>query len=107
MGNFLWQDILDCKPEVLFIAGVDFFASKKKVFDIGDGYSEYVPGYLTPKIIKEADRVNIGKTEDSHNFLINARYTDFLRREYKNFCMSKTTHDLLDNILVGKATQRD
>jgi len=107
MGNFLWQDILDCDPEIFFIFGVDFFANRKAKFDINDNYPEYYPGYLTPAIMDEGNRVNVGKIEDAHNFLENAKYTDFLRKQYKNFCMEKSIHDLLDGILAGKVNQRD
>ena len=57
MGLYLIQDILNCNPESLMVTGIDFFISKKKVFE-HDNYREYYPGYLPDKIREQGNRIN-------------------------------------------------
>lgn len=104
MGSYIYTDILRCNPKEFFLTGVDFFASKKKVFEY-DNYKEYLPGYLPEKIRVEGNKINIGKTEDGHNFLENAKYIYGLYLENENFKMMKETEELLKGIVNGKIQQ--
>lgn len=73
MGVFIIEDILECKPKELHLTGIDFFESKKKVFE-HDNYQEYLDGYLPPKIREQGNVINKGKKEDGHNQYTNTLY---------------------------------
>lgn len=73
MGLFIFEDILKFNPKQLYVTGIDFFKSKKQVFEI-DNYKEYLDGYLPEKIVNQGNKINLGKTKDGHNQLANTRY---------------------------------
>lgn len=104
MGAYIYTDILKQNPKEFMLLGVDFFASKKKVFE-HDNYSEYIPGYLPDKIRHEGNKINVGKTEDGHNFYDNAEYIHDLYNKYENFKMLDSTAKLLEDIVNGKVKQ--
>jgi hypothetical protein len=73
MGCYIIQDILDNNPSELYLTGIDFFVSKKPVFE-HDNYREYIPGYLPERIRKQGNEINKGKTKDSHDQYSNTKY---------------------------------
>lgn len=104
MGCFIYTDILKYNPKELFVAGVDFFASKKKVFE-HNNYQEYFPGYLPPKIVKQGNRINAGKKEDGHSFLGNANYIYRLYTRYNNFKIHDVSLRILNGIVSNEVKQ--
>lgn len=104
MGAYIYTDILNEKPKEFLLLGVDFFASKKKVFE-HNNYREYLPGYLPKRIREEGNKINVGKTEDGHNFYDNAKYIYDLYNDNKNFRMLESTKELLEGIINGKVSQ--
>jgi hypothetical protein len=105
MGVILAYDILLRRPKVFEMTGIDFFASRKKVFE-HDNYREYVPGYLPDKIRIQGNKINRGKTEDGHDFLGNARYFDRLRKKYSQLTFPPFVAEILDGILRGGICQK-
>lgn len=95
-GPMIYLDILQFKPEKLFITGVDFFASKKAKFE-HDNYDEYIEDYLPKKIRTIGNVINRGKTKDGHSFVGNAQYIMSLFESYPNL----KTHEFIYNILKG------
>lgn len=67
MGPIIMYDISECIPAEFSVVGIDFYSSS------GDDYSAYVPGYITEKIQKENERLNIGQGM-GHDIKDNARY---------------------------------
>lgn len=105
MGCFIYTDLLNCRPKELHVTGVDFFASKKKVFEIGN-YQEYVPGYLPDKIAEIGNIINVGKKADGHDFRASARYIWDLKQKYKNFTMPQFVEEILNGIVAGEIDQQ-
>ena len=105
MGSFIYTDILDQAPKELMVTGVDFFASKMKVFQTGN-YQEYVDGYLPDKIVKQGNIINQGKTEDGHDFIGNAKYIHSLYEQFENFAFPEEILNILTGIIKGEVTQR-
>ncbi len=106
MGLFLIHDLLKFNPKELFITGLDFFASRNPKFEV-DCYNEYVDGYLPKKILDVANKINVGKEKDSHNFLQNANYFYKLFKNNKNLKTNDFIYELLENIINGKINQGD
>lgn len=106
MGLFIVNDILMAKPAELFITGIDFFASKKPVFEPGN-YGEYVPGYLPGAIVEQGNRINSGKKEDAHNFFENAKYFYDLFAKHQNFKTDDFIYELLVKIIRREVQQGD
>jgi len=106
MGNYIIYDLLMCEPELLYMTGVDFFASKNPAF-IYDNYQEYIDGYLPQKIRTQGNVINIGKKEDGHDFNGNAKYFYDLFMKHKNFKTDDFILDLLYGIVQGKIKQGD
>lgn len=104
MGAYIYTDILKQNPKEFMLLGVDFFASKKAVFQ-HDNYQEYIDGYLPDKIRIEGNKINVGKTSDGHNFLDNAKYIYDLYCRYDNFLMLDSTRELLEGIVNGEIEQ--
>jgi hypothetical protein len=73
MGCYLIQDILQCKPAELYLTGIDFFATKKPVFE-HDNYQEYLPAYLPQRIREQGNRINKGKKADGHDQKSNTKF---------------------------------
>lgn len=73
MGCYLIQDILQCRPNSLYLTGIDFFESKKQVFE-HDNYREYLNGYLPNRIREQGNRINKGKKTDGHDAKSNTRF---------------------------------
>lgn len=104
-GVFLTVDILRYRPRRLHLTGIDFFASRRPVFK-SDQYDEYIDGYLTDKIREEGNRINVGKSEDAHDFLGNAKYFKELFDENKGVLTTEDDiYELLCGIVVGKIRQ--
>lgn len=99
MGCFLIADILRFNPAQLHVTGIDFYASKKQVFE-HDNYREYLPGYLTPKIRAAGNKINAGKTKDGHDQYSN---TLFIQKKYEQGLVSMS-----DNLkkLMYEITER-
>jgi hypothetical protein len=107
MGAFIYTDILAKGPAELHIMGVDFFVSRKPKFE-HDCYREYVDGYLPDRIREQGNRINVGKKEDAHNFLGNAKYQFELFNQYKGIVqMPQQQWDLLHGIVEGRIKQGD
>lgn len=104
MGAYIFNDILRCNPMSLTVHGIDFFASKKKVFE-NDNYGEYVNGYLPDKIRVQGNKINVGKKEDGHNFYTNADYIYKLYQEYDNFLMPDYIESILKSIVNREIDQ--
>ena len=104
MGAYIYTDILKQEPKEFFLIGVDFFASKKRVFE-HDNYQEYLDGYLPDKIRNEGNKINVGKKEDGHNFYDNAKYIYDLYKSHDNFKMMVKTRELLEGIVDGRIEQ--
>lgn len=100
MGCYLIQDIINCNPSELHLTGIDFFASKKPVFEI-DNYREYLPGYLPDKIRKQGNKINLGKTKDGHNQYENTKFIYKLLTESKIITMPDFIRDIMSDILNG------
>lgn len=104
MGMYLIQDILNCNPESLMVTGIDFFISKKKVFE-HDNYREYYPGYLPDKIREQGNRINAGKVEDGHNLHdANKIMFDLFKQGAIQF--PQYIADLLKDIIDGNIKQQ-
>ena len=105
MGLYLIRDILNCKPKSLTVTGIDFFISKKKVFE-HDNYQEYFPGYLPDKIREQGNRINAGKVEDGHNLTdANKIMFDFYNKGMIQF--PEYVRDILFGIIDGSLRQHD
>lgn len=105
MGSFIYTDILDQAPAELYVTGVDFFASKMKVFKTGN-YQEYIDGYLPDKVVKQGNIINQGKTEDGHDFIGNAKYMYSLYKEFNNFVLPDDILEILTGIVNGEVKQK-
>lgn len=105
-GLFLCADILNQKPKEFYYTGVDFFASKKPVFQVNN-YREYLPGYLPKNIVGTGNRINAGKKQDGHNFIANAKYFYDMFKKNDNFKTDDFILDLLYGIVNGKIKQGD
>lgn len=106
MGNFIIWDILKCIPSQVYLTGLDFFASKNPKF-VHNNYQEYLEGYLPDKIRKQGNVINIGKNEDGHDFLGNAKWFYNLFLTHKNLKTEDFILDLLYEIVSGKVKQGD
>lgn len=106
MGSILATDILRLRPKEFHMCGVDFFASRKKVFE-HDVYREYLPGYLTDKIREQGNRINVGKTRDAHGFYENADYLKQLYDKYPAFTLPDYLEELLNKIVNREIDQGD
>lgn len=106
MGSYILYDLLLCAPSKLHVTGIDFFASKKPVFE-HDNYKEYLEGYLPDKIRQVGNRINIGKIQDGHNFYGNAKFFNVLLDRFPNLQTDIFIKVLLKDILVGKVKQGD
>lgn len=73
MGVFIINEIIKNKPVTFYLTGIDFFSSKKQVFE-KDNYREYLDGYLPEKIINQGNIINQGKTADGHNQYENTKF---------------------------------
>jgi len=104
MGCFIFADLLSFKPKELYITGVDFFLSKKKVFE-HDNYQEYLNGYLPPNIRMQGNEINAGKKDDGHNMLENTKYIYGLFQKYKNVKTDPFIFDLMHGIIDGRMVQ--
>lgn len=104
MGAFIFTDLLQMQPKELFVTGIDFFASKKRVFEV-DNYREYLTGYLPKKIQNQGNRINIGKKEDGHNMLENTMYIHDLFQKHNNFKMSEELQELMHGVVSGEIKQ--
>lgn len=105
MGSYIFTDILKGQPKELYITGIDFFASKKKVFE-HNNYQEYFPGYLPEKIRIQGNAINKGKTEDGHNFKGNAGYIHKLWKENDNMIFPDYVEEILLGIMNGSIEQK-
>ena len=106
MGNYIIYDLLKWEPAELYMTGIDFFASKNPAF-VHDNYQEYLDGYLPPRIREQGNIINVGKMEDGHDFLGNAKYFYNLFRQHRNFKSDDFILDLLHGIVEGKIRQGD
>lgn len=104
MGVYLFQDIINHNPKELFVTGIDFFISKKKVFE-HDNYQEYLPNYLPDKIRNQGNRINIGKKEDGHNVKDNTKYIYDLWTSGK-ISMPGFISDIMIKIIKGELQQQ-
>jgi len=105
MGAYIFTDILKYNPKELYVTGIDFFASKKKVFE-HDNYNEYYPGYLPDKIRLQGNIINKGKTEDGHNFKGNAGYIYHLWKQHDNMKFPPYIQEILEGIIDGEVEQK-
>jgi hypothetical protein len=105
MGAYIFTDILNCEPKQLYITGIDFFASKKEVFE-HDNYQEYFPGYLPDKIRIQGNAINKGKTEDGHSFKGNAGYIHKLWKDHDNMVFPNFIENILIGIIEGRIKQK-
>src|SRR4030042_2399217 len=103
-GLYLAIDLLNQNPDELYYTGVDFFASRKPVFE-HNNYQEYLPGYLPDNIREQGNKINAGKTKDGHDFFGNATYFYKLFQENVNFKSDDFILDLLYGIANGKIKQ--
>jgi hypothetical protein len=106
MGNYIIQDLLDQQPEVLYMTGMDFFASKNPTF-VHDDYHEYLDGYLPPNIRSQGNIINKGKLVDGHNFDGNARFFYDIFQKNNNLKTDRFIQDLLNDIVEGRVKQGD
>jgi hypothetical protein len=104
MGAYILQDLIDCEAKSITFTGVDFFSSKKACFE-HDNYQEYIDGYLPDKIRTQGNQINVGKTEDGHNFDENANF-------FHSHCqVGRVSFDndvnlILDKIVKGELKQK-
>jgi hypothetical protein len=103
-GSLICEDILQYNPKELYITGIDFFASRKPVFEI-DNYQEYIEGYLPRKIQLKGNILNKNKKSDGHDFLGNAKYIYSLFLKNQNFKTDSFIYALLKKI-VNKEIQQ-
>lgn len=92
-------------PAEIHLTGVDFFASKKKVFE-HDNYQEYLAHYLPPKIRNEGNKINKGKKSDGHNMLSNTKFIYKLFQETGKITMPDFIYDIMIGIVQGKIKQK-
>ena len=105
MGCFIFTDLIRFKPRELYITGVDFFASKKKVFE-HDNYQEYLNDYLPPNIRAQGNAINVGKSDDGHNMIENTKYIYNLFQKYPNMKTDDFIYKLMEDIVNGKRIQK-
>ena len=105
MGAYIFHDIISQRPKELHLTGIDFFLSKKKVFE-HDNYQEYVSGYLPDRIRNQGNLINEGKTEDGHNQLENTKFIYNLCKQNKNITMPDFIRETMVGIVKGKLKQR-
>lgn len=103
-GLYLCIDLLNQNPDELYYTGIDFFVSRKPMFEY-DNYQEYLPGYLPEKARKQGNIINMGKKVDAHDFFGNARYFFDLFMHNKNFKTDDFILDLLYGIIEGRIKQ--
>ena len=104
MGCYLIQDILQYKPKELHVCGIDFFLSKKKVFE-HDNYQEYLKDYLPNPIREEGNRINVGKTEDGHSQYENTKFIYDLFMSNPVLSMPENIRELMIGIVSKKLSQ--
>ena len=104
MGCFILTDLISLKPKELYITGVDFFASKKKVFE-HDNYQEYLDDYLPPNIRAQGNAINIDKMDDGHSMMENTKYIYNLFQKYKNMKTDGFIYELMEDVVNGKRRQ--
>lgn len=105
MGCYIVRDILDHNPAELHLTGIDFFLSKKKVFE-HDNYSEYIDGYLPDKIRHQGNKINAGKRSDGHNQMSNTKYIHKLYHETGRITTPGFIRDIMEGIVSGSMSQR-
>jgi len=105
MGAYILTDLIKCQPKQLYVTGIDFFASKKAIFE-HNNYQEYYPGYLPEKIRIQGNVINKGKKEDGHNFKGNAGYIHKLWKDHKNLVFPNFIENILTGIIEGRVEQK-
>jgi len=103
-GSFLMYDILQYNPKELYVTGIDFFASRKPVFE-EDNYQEYLSGYLPRKIELKGNILNKNKKEDGHDFYGNAKFMYDLFTKNNNFIFDDFVEALLKKIVNKEIKQ--
>lgn len=105
MGTMILTDILRFRPAELYVTGVDWFASRKPVFE-HDNYREYLPTYLPDRIRAKGNIINAGKQKDGHDFYGNADYFYHLFSQYPG-CLRTDANlkDLLERIVRREVKQ--
>ena len=103
-GIALFQDIANQNPKEFWITGIDFFVSKKKEFE-HNNYKEYLTNYLPDKIREQGNKINIGKTEDGHDFYENAKYIYEELFNRNRVAFPDFIRDLLISIVEGRRVQ--
>lgn len=103
MGAYILQDLIMREPKQIFVTGIDFFQSKRKVFK-HDDYREYLDGYLPAKIREQGNRINVGKTEDGHSQLENTKFIHSLWLSGRLLFPPKIL-SLMTDIVDGKKAQ--
>ncbi|HUT63706.1 MAG TPA: hypothetical protein VMZ04_07095 [Anaerolineae bacterium] len=104
MGCYIFQDIINQDPAELHITGIDFFVSKKSVFQ-HDNYNEYIDGYLPDRIRNQGNKINVGKTQDGHDMLSNTMYIYNLFKDSGTITMPEKIEDLMYSIIDGRVKQ--
>jgi hypothetical protein len=92
-------------PKEFYLTGVDFFLSKKAVFE-HDNYQEYYEGYLPNKIRIQGNKINKGKLEDGHSMIENTKFIKELYDNHSNFRMPGFIERLLIGICEGRFKQQ-
>lgn len=104
MGCYIIKDLLMQNPREIHVTGIDFFVSKKKVFQ-HDNYQEYLDGYLPDKIRNQGNRINAGKKEDGHNLIESTRYIEKLFRESGKITMPDFIKEIMYKFISGEIMQ--
>lgn len=105
MGAYILTDILKHNPKQLYVTGIDFFASKKAIFE-HDNYQEYFEGYLPDVIRIQGNVINKGKTADGHSFQGNANYIYNLWKNNDNMVFPNYIENILLGIIEGRIKQK-
>lgn len=98
MGAYIVHDIISHNPKSLHLTGIDFFDSKKPVFEV-DNYREYIDGYLPDKIRKQGNEINVGKTQDGHDQYSSTKFIHDLMVETGKITMPDFIFDVMCKIL--------
>lgn len=104
MGAVAMYELAECEPKELYVDGIDFNISRKKVFE-HDVYREYIPGYLPDRIREQGNRINIGKMHDGHDVIGNTRIIYDLWKG-KKITLPERLENLLQGIISGEITQQ-